>query len=150
MCHHHITRAIAEARAADMQQTAARTQPTAAVRPRCRRHAIVPALIAICALVPNAGALAQPAYDIGSATTTHARTVALNHHPRATPGTITFANPLDRSRGPGAGAGMLGSATTKRATAVARDHHPRATLGLIRFTNPLDRSRGPGAGAGML
>jgi hypothetical protein len=150
MCHHHITRAIAQVRAADMQQTAARTQPTAAVRPRCRRHAIVAALIPICALVPNAGALAQPTRDIGSATTKHARAVAHNHHPGAKPGTITFTNPLDRPRGPGTGAGMLDSATTKRARAVARNNHPRATPGLIRFTNPLDRSRGPGAGAGML
>jgi hypothetical protein len=107
MYHHHITRAIAQAHVADMQRTAARTQPTAAVPPRHRRHAIVAALIAICALVPTASALAQPAHDIGSATSTHATAVARNHHPRGTPGKITFTNPLGRSRGPGAGAGLL-------------------------------------------
>jgi hypothetical protein len=94
--YHHITRA-----------TAARTQPTAAVRPRRRRHAIVAALIAICALMPTAGALAQPVYDIGSATTKPATAVVCNHHPRATPGKITFTNPICRSRGPGTGAGRL-------------------------------------------
>jgi hypothetical protein len=105
MYHDHITRSIAHAHVADMQRTAARTQPTAALRHR--RHAIVAALIAICALVPTPGALAQPAHDIGSATTKHATAVARNHHPRATPGKITFTNPLGRSRGPGAGAGLL-------------------------------------------
>jgi hypothetical protein len=107
MYHHRITRAISEARAADLQQTAARTQPTAAVRPRHRRPAIVAALIAICALMPTAGAAAQPTHDIGSATTKHATAVARKHHTQATSGTITFSNPLDRSRGPGAGAGLL-------------------------------------------
>jgi hypothetical protein len=107
MDHHHITRAIAHAHVADMQRTAARTQPTAAVRPRHRRHAIIAALIAICALGPTPGALAQPAHDIDSATTKHATAVARNHHPRATPAKITFTNPLGRSRGPGAGAGLL-------------------------------------------
>jgi hypothetical protein len=107
MYHHHVTRAVAQAHVADMQRTAARTQPTAAVRPRRRRHAIVAALIAICALVPAAGAIAQPAYDIGSATTKPATAVARDHHPRATRGHITFTNPLGRSRGPGAGAGLL-------------------------------------------
>jgi hypothetical protein len=107
MYHHHITRAIAEARVADMQRPAARTQPAAALRPDHRRHAIVAAVIAICALVPTAGALAQPPHDIGSATIKHATAGARHHHPRATPGEITFSNPLGGSRGPGAGAGLL-------------------------------------------
>jgi hypothetical protein len=107
MYYHHITRAIAEARVADMQRLAVRIQPAAALRPHHRRHAIVAALIAICALGPTAGALAQPPHDIGSATTKHATAVARNHHLRATHGEITFTNPLGRSRGPGAGAGLL-------------------------------------------
>jgi len=37
----------------------------------------------------------------------HAPAVARDHHPRATPAAITFTNPLGRSRGPGAGAGLL-------------------------------------------
>jgi hypothetical protein len=107
MYHHHITRAVAEARVADMHRPAAGTQPTASVRPRHRRHAVVAALIAICALVPTAGALARPPHYIDSATTKHGTAVARDHHPRATPGEITSTNPLGRSRGPGAGAGLL-------------------------------------------
>jgi hypothetical protein len=72
-----------------------------------RRHATAAALIALGALTPTTGALAQPAYDIASATTKPATAVARDHHPRATPGAITFSNPLGRSRGPGAGAGLL-------------------------------------------
>jgi hypothetical protein len=49
-------------------------------------------LITIGALAPTAGALARPARD---------------RHPRATAAAITFTNPLGRSRGPGAGAGLL-------------------------------------------
>ena len=71
-----------------------------------RRRATAAALIAIGALTPTAGALAQPARDIGSATKP-ATAVARDHHRRATPGAITYSNPLDRSRGPGAGAGLL-------------------------------------------
>jgi hypothetical protein len=107
MYHHHITRAIAEAHAADMQRTAARNPPTASVRPRHRRHAIIAALLAIGALAPTAGALAQPAHEIGTSTNKHATPIARDHHPHATPGAITFTNPLGRSRGPGAGAGLL-------------------------------------------
>jgi hypothetical protein len=84
------------------------SEPTASVRPRHRRRATAAALIALGALTPTAGALAQPARDIGSATTKPATAVARDHHhPRARPGAITFTNPLGRSRGPGAGAGLL-------------------------------------------
>jgi hypothetical protein len=107
MYHHHITRALAEAHVADLQRTAAHNRPTASARPRHRRHAIAAALIAIGALSPTTGALAQPAHDAGTSTNEHATAVARNHHPRATPGAITFTNPLGRSRGPGAGAGLL-------------------------------------------
>jgi hypothetical protein len=107
MYHQQITRALAEAQVADMQRTAARNRRTAPVRPRHRPHAIAAALIAIGALLPTAGALARPAYDIGTGTGKHATPIARDHHPRANPGTITFTNPLGRSRGPGAGAGLL-------------------------------------------
>jgi hypothetical protein len=60
MYHHHITRAIAEAHAADLQRTAARNRSTAPVRSRHRRRVIVAALIAICALAPTAAAIARP------------------------------------------------------------------------------------------
>jgi hypothetical protein len=107
MYHRHITRALAEADAADTQRTAALNAPAASVRPRHRGHAIIAALIAIGALTPTAGALAQPAHEIGTSPNKHAAPIARDHHPRATPGAITFTNPLGRSRGPGAGAGLL-------------------------------------------
>ena len=107
MYHQQITRALAEARVADMQRTAARNRRTAPVRPRHRPHAIAAALIAIGALLPTAGALARPAYDTGTRTGKHATPIARDLHPRATPGTITFTNALGRTRRPGAGAGLL-------------------------------------------
>ena len=75
--------------------------------PRHRRHPLVAALITIGALSPASAALALPAYDVGTSTNEYATAIARDHHPRATPGAITFTNPLGRSRGPGAGAGLL-------------------------------------------
>ena len=75
--------------------------------PRHRRHPLVAALVAIAALSPAGAALAQPAYEVGASTNEYATAIARDHHPRATPGAITFTNPLGRSRGPGAGAGLL-------------------------------------------
>jgi hypothetical protein len=148
MYHHHITRAIAQAHVADMQRTAARTRPTAAVPPRHRRHAIVAALIAICALVPTPGALAQPAHDVGGATTKHATAVARDHDLAEPPWARALhirSEGMNRLYGLGDAAG-----SPQPATAVACNHHPRGTPGKITFTNPLGRSRGPGAGAGRL
>jgi hypothetical protein len=140
MYHHHITHAIAQVHAADLQRIAARNRPTAPVRPRHRRRAIVAALVAICALAPAVAARAQPAHDIGTwangaggasgqpadsvaaKTQSYAERVsklsfeelaaAYNSRVPAAkvgdmPGPITFTNPLGRSRGPGAGAGLL-------------------------------------------
>jgi hypothetical protein len=107
MHHHHITRAIAKAHAADLQRAAARDRATVSVRTRHNRHAIVAALVALGALTPIAGALAQPAHDVATSTNKHAAAIARRHHSHATPGAITFTNPLGRSRGPGAGAGLL-------------------------------------------
>ena len=70
-------------------------------------RALAATLITIGTLSPPAGALATPAHDIAASTSDHAAPIARNHLPRATPGTITFTNPLGRSRGPGAGAGLL-------------------------------------------
>jgi hypothetical protein len=75
--------------------------------PRPRRHPFVAAVIAIGALSPAGAALAQPTYDVGTSTNEYATAVARDHHPRVTPGAITFTNPLGRSRGSGAGAGLL-------------------------------------------
>jgi hypothetical protein len=117
MYHHHITRAIAETHAGDPQRTAARNRPTGLVRSRHRRRAIVAALVAIGALAPTAGALAQPADSVIAKGQSHDEQVtrvtpqelaaACGTDVPATPGTITFTNPLGRSRGPGAGAGLL-------------------------------------------
>src|SRR5690242_9875001 len=101
----HITRSIAGVRVADLRPTAARDRPTTPARPRHQLHVRAAVLIAIGALAPATGALAQPAGDAGLSTVQHATAVALNHHRRATPGPITFTNPLGRTRGPGAGAG---------------------------------------------
>ena len=74
-----------------------------------RRHrplrALALGLAAIAALMP-AGALAQPIYDAAPAKA-QADAVHRHHAPSATRPSITFANPLGRSRGPGAGAGLL-------------------------------------------
>jgi hypothetical protein len=80
-------------------------------------RAIVVALVAIGALAPTGGALAQPADSVIAKWPSHDGQItkvtpqqlpaAFGTHGRATPGTITFTNPLDRSRGPGAGAGLL-------------------------------------------
>jgi hypothetical protein len=102
MNHRRLTRSAALGLA-----LAAHHSPTAPVAPRHRRHAIVATLIAIGALAPTPGTLARPLHDIGPSTNQRAKSVASDHHPRATPATITFTNPLGRSRGPGAGAGLL-------------------------------------------
>ena len=63
-------------------------------------------LAAITALTP-AAALAQPTDNVPRPAIKHARAVDRPPRPLATPGTITFTNPLGRSRGPGAGGGLL-------------------------------------------
>jgi hypothetical protein len=103
----NITRPLAEPRVADTRRTAAHSRPTGSVRPPHRRHMMAAALIAIGALSPAAGALAQPAHDADTSTNAHATAIARDHHPRASPGAIMFTNPLGRSRGPGTGAGLL-------------------------------------------
>jgi hypothetical protein len=59
----------------------------------------------LAALAPSV-APAQSS-DIATPTNKHTQAVHHNHHTSATPGSITFTNPLGRSRGPGAGAGLL-------------------------------------------
>jgi hypothetical protein len=127
MYHHHITRAIGQAHVADMQRTAARTRPTAGVRPRHRhrRHAIVAALVAICALAPTADALAQPADSVTAKRQWYAEQIA-----KLTPQELAAASGTD--------------------VRAACGTDVRATRDMITFTNPLGRSRGPGTGAGLL
>ena len=108
MYHRNIARALVEARVADLQRAA--THSTATVPPRRhRRHLRALALLglaATAALAPT-GALAMPTHDAATPTNAHVDTVYQDHNPSATRPSITFNNPLGRSRGPGAGAGLL-------------------------------------------
>ena len=63
-------------------------------------------LATITALAP-AAAVAQPTDHVSRPANKHASAVDRQPGPHATPGSITFTNPLGRSRGPGAGAGLL-------------------------------------------
>jgi hypothetical protein len=107
MHRHNIATALAEARVADLQKAAAHSGSTASPR-HCHRHRLraLGLGLAVAALAP-AGALAQPAHDAATPAKAQAEPVQ-RHHNRATMRpSITFTNPLDRSRGPGAGAGLL-------------------------------------------
>lgn len=69
-------------------------------------HRITLALAAIAALAP-AGALAQPTHDLATQTNKHPDAAHRHHSPSAYSRSITSTNPLGRSRGQGAGAGLL-------------------------------------------
>ena len=104
--YHHITRQLAEAQTADVQRTKTRRTSTAPSQLRQRLRTLAPAVAAVAALAP-AGGLAQPAHD--DTTLANSPTNAVHHdHTRSVAvRSITFTNPLHRSRGPGAGAGLL-------------------------------------------
>ena len=106
MYHHQITFALAEAHVADLHRTAVDSRSTASSRPRHRLRALALGVAAIAALAP-AGALAQPAHERATPATKLAKAFHHDHSPNTTHGSITFTNPLGRSRGPGAGAGLL-------------------------------------------
>jgi ferric-dicitrate binding protein FerR (iron transport regulator) len=108
MHHHNIALALAEAHVADLQKAAAHNSSTASPRRRHRRRlrALALGLGAIAVLAP-AGALAQSTHDVDTPANTHVDTVHRHHSAAATHPSITFTNPLGRSRGPGAGAGLL-------------------------------------------
>jgi hypothetical protein len=102
----YITRQLAEPQTADVQGTRTCRTPPASSRLRQRLRTLALAVAAGAALTP-AGAVAQPAHD--DTTLANSPTAAVHHdHTRgATAPPITFTNPLQRSRGPGAGAGLL-------------------------------------------
>jgi hypothetical protein len=108
MNHHNITLALATARVADLQRAAG--SRTATVQPRRhRRHLgalVLLGLAATAALTP-APAPAQPTRDVAAAANAHVHAIHRSHHASAAYPSITFTNPLGRSRGPGAGAGLL-------------------------------------------
>ena len=107
MYHHSIALALAEARVADLQNAAAHRESTASPRRRRRRlRTVTLGLAAIAALTP-ASARAQPTHDAATPAKAQAQAVHRHHEPTATRQSITFTNPLGRSRGPGSGAGLL-------------------------------------------
>jgi ferric-dicitrate binding protein FerR (iron transport regulator) len=108
MYHHNITLALAEARVADLQNAAAHSESTASPRRRHRGRlrGLALGFAAIAALLP-AGALGQPIHDAATLAKAQADAVQQHLDPSATRASITFTNPLGRSRGPGAGAGLL-------------------------------------------
>jgi hypothetical protein len=107
MHHHRIALAIGEKHVADRQNAAAPSRLTASPRrPYLRLRALALGLGAVAVIAP-AGALAQPAHDADPPANTRVDTVHRHDHPTATRPSITFTNPLGRSRGPGAGAGLL-------------------------------------------
>jgi hypothetical protein len=108
MHHHDIALAVAEGRVADLRRVATHSGSTACLRRPHRRclRALALGLVAIPALLP-AGALAQPMHDAAAPAKAQAKAVDWHRSPSATRPAITFTNPLGRSRGPGAGAGLL-------------------------------------------
>jgi hypothetical protein len=99
--HRNVAPALPEAGIADLQSAATHSGATASPR---RRQLLVLALglAAIAALAP-----AQPTHDAATPPKAHAEAVHRDHSRTATRQSITFTNPLGRSRGPGAGAGLL-------------------------------------------
>jgi hypothetical protein len=106
--HQHNAFPLAEARVADLRKAATHSGSTSCLRRAHRRglRALALGLAAIAALLP-AGALGEPMHDAAAAANAHAERVHPHHSPSATRPGITFNNPLGRSRGPGAGAGLL-------------------------------------------
>jgi hypothetical protein len=88
-----------------LRNGAADRSSAASSRPHQRLRALALALAAITALTP-AAALAQPTDNVPKPANGHAQAVDRHHRPHATLGSITFTNPLGRSRGPGAGGGL--------------------------------------------
>jgi hypothetical protein len=103
--HHNIARALAEARVAELRRAATYSGSTASPRRRHCLSASALTLAAVAALAPT-GAPAQPARNDAASANPHVDAVHRYHGPSARP-SITFTNPLGRSRGPGAGAGLL-------------------------------------------
>ncbi len=93
---------------ADSQKAAAHSSYTASPGRHHRRplRTLAVGLGVIVVLAP-AGAFAQPAPDVDTSANAHGDAVHRHHSPPATCESITFTNPLARSRGPGAGAGLL-------------------------------------------
>jgi len=108
MHHHNIALALASGHVADSQKAAAHSSGTASPGRRHRRRlrALALGLGAIAVLAP-AGAFAQPTPDVDTSANAHVDAVHRHHSPPATRQSITFTNPLGRSRGPGARAGLL-------------------------------------------
>ena len=76
-----------------------------------RRALVLTTALAACVAPTASGRVADVPVRGGAVSAPsaarHAPAVARDHRPRATPWAITFTNPLGRSRGSGAGAGLL-------------------------------------------
>jgi hypothetical protein len=105
MCHNHILLTLADARTADLRAAAEHRKSTASSRLHYRLRALALGLGVIAAVAP-AAALARPAHDLATAANKPAEALDRDHT-RSVARSITFTNPLGRSRGPGTGAGLL-------------------------------------------
>ena len=104
MNQHNLTSALAEAHAVDLRRAAAHTTTTAPPR----RHLRALALFALIATaLASTGAHAVPIRDAGTKANGTVDTVRPRDGRSVPRASITFTNPLHRSRGPGAGAGLL-------------------------------------------
>ena len=104
MTQHNLTPALAEARAADLQRAARHSAAT--VPPRRHLHALALLGLTAAAVITPTSAFAVPMHDAGSLAEAKAGPVRPDDRSVRYP-SITFTNPLHRSRGPGAGAGLL-------------------------------------------
>jgi hypothetical protein len=72
-----------------------------------RRTLVLTTALAACAAPTASGRVADAPVRRGVVSAPSAAAVARDHSAPATPTAIAFINPLGRSRGPGAGAGLL-------------------------------------------
>ena len=105
MNQHNLTPALAEARAADAQRAAHHS--TATVPPRRHLHALVLLGLIVAAITAPTSAFAVPMRDAATPADAKAGSVRPDDQRSVRYPSITFTNPLHRSRGPGAGAGLL-------------------------------------------
>jgi hypothetical protein len=145
--HHNIALALAEARVADLRRGATQSGSTASSRRRHSRRlrALALGLAPTAALLPG-GALSQPIHDAATPAKAQADTVRRHHDPSATRTSITFTNPLGRSRGPGAGAGLLLRRRACRTPAPRPATSGRAPSHLNSGLGPPNRDRRPLSG----
>ena len=105
MNQHNLTPALAEARAADVQR--ATHHSTATLPPRRHLHALALLGLIIAAVTAPTSAFAVPMQDAAAPADAKVGSVRPDDRRSVRYPSITFTNPLHRSRGSGAGAGLL-------------------------------------------